>query len=74
VALAVDYPNAKVPDALAKWEPKKDETPADIDLRVREWQLWWKNAIAVQPQKPARQSTTAKTAEAKPGVTSRPLR
>jgi len=39
-----DYPGSKLPEALAKWEPKKDESPGDIDERVRAWQAWWKSA------------------------------
>jgi hypothetical protein len=46
VALAVDYPNTKLADGLAKWEPKKDETPGEIDQRVRQWRLWWMSATA----------------------------
>lgn len=51
VALAVDYPNAKLADGLAKWEPKKDETPGEIDQRVRQWRLWWKSATSTIPAK-----------------------
>lgn len=48
VALTVDYPKAKLSDSLAKWEPKKDETPGEIDQRVRQWHLWWKSATATR--------------------------
>lgn len=44
VALNVDYPKVTIKDALAKWEPKKNDTPADIDQRVREWRAWWSDA------------------------------
>ena len=47
VALSVDYPNTKLADGLAKWEPKKDETPGEIDQRVRQWRLWWKSATSI---------------------------
>ena len=43
-----DYPAAKVPDGLSTWEPKKDESAGDIDVRVRDWHAWWEKA-----QKPA---------------------
>jgi hypothetical protein len=43
VALNVDYPTVKIKDDLSKWEPKKNDTPADIDQRVREWRTWWSN-------------------------------
>jgi hypothetical protein len=43
-----DYRNAKVADSLAKWEPKKDESPGDIDERVRAWQTWWRTATGSQ--------------------------
>jgi len=43
-----DYPTAKVPDGLSTWEPKKDESAGDIDVRVRDWHVWWEKA-----QKPA---------------------
>jgi len=46
-----DYPGVKVPDALAKWEPKKDESPGDIDERVRAWKAWWQTAERKQSPK-----------------------
>jgi hypothetical protein len=39
-----DYPSAALPDTLAKWDPKKDESPGDLDERVRAWQAWWAKA------------------------------
>src|SRR6266849_7314739 len=44
-----DYPGAKLPDTLAKWEPRKDESPGDIDERIRAWQAWWQTAERKQP-------------------------
>jgi hypothetical protein len=44
-----DYPGAKLPDTLAKWEARKDESPGDIDERVRAWQAWWQTAERKQP-------------------------
>lgn len=49
VALNVDYPGIKLAEDLAKWEPKKDETPGDIDRRVRQWQVWWKEVNTKHP-------------------------
>jgi hypothetical protein len=43
-----DYPNAKPADSLSKWEPKKDESPGDIDERVRAWRTWWRTAAGSQ--------------------------
>jgi hypothetical protein len=41
----VDYPKAPAPDkALVGWEPKKDESAADIDHFVRLWNGWWRTA------------------------------
>jgi len=39
-----DYPKTKLPDTLAKWEPKKDESPGDLDERVRAGLVWWREA------------------------------
>jgi hypothetical protein len=39
-----DYPGTAVPEALAKWDPKKDESPGDLDERVRAWRAWWDKA------------------------------
>ena len=39
-----DYPGTAVPEALAKWDPKKDESPGDLDERVRAWRAWWNKA------------------------------
>jgi hypothetical protein len=39
-----DYPSAAVPEPLAKWDPKKDESPGDLDERVRAWHAWWDKA------------------------------
>ena len=47
----VDYPGAKLPDTLAKWEPKKDESPAELDERVRAWQAWWQTAERTPPSR-----------------------
>jgi hypothetical protein len=41
VALNVDYPKVTIKDVIAKWEPKKNDTPGEIDQRVREWRAWW---------------------------------
>lgn len=41
----VDYPKAPPPDkALVGWEPKKNESAADIDRFVRLWAGWWRTA------------------------------
>jgi len=37
---------------IVKWEPKKDETAADIDQRVRQWRAWWSAAQAVSQAQP----------------------
>ena len=52
VALNVDYPKVTIKDALARWEPKKNDTPAEIDQRVREWRAWWSDAQARIPASP----------------------
>lgn len=39
-----DFPAVVIPEGLARWEPKKDESPGDIDARVREWHAWWERA------------------------------
>src|SRR5262249_47644181 len=39
-----DYPKTKLPDTLAKWEPQKDESPGDLDERVRAGLVWWREA------------------------------
>ena len=52
VALNVDYPKVTIKDALARWEPKKNDTPAEIDQRVREWRAWWSDAQARMPASP----------------------
>lgn len=44
-----DYPNAKLSDTLAKWDPKKDESAGDLDERVRAWQAWWQTAARSGP-------------------------
>jgi hypothetical protein len=36
-----DYASVRLPDDLAKWEPKKDEAAGDIDVRVRRFHEWW---------------------------------
>src|SRR5882724_67175 len=41
LALNADYPNAKFPTELEKWEPRKEETPADLDRMVRHSHTWW---------------------------------
>jgi hypothetical protein len=49
LALDADYAGVRVPDALAKWEPRKGETPAEIDRKVGEWRGWWRAASAKYP-------------------------
>ena len=44
-----DYPKAVLPDEVVKWEPKKDETAADIDQRVRRCHEWWRAARQAYP-------------------------
>jgi hypothetical protein len=39
-----DYPRASVNRSLAAWVPAKDESPGDIDGRVRAWEAWWTQA------------------------------
>jgi hypothetical protein len=43
-----DYPSVKPDEFLSKWEPKKDESPGDVDARVRAWQTWWRTAVGSQ--------------------------
>jgi hypothetical protein len=47
-----DYPKPILKEQLRKWEPKPDETPADIDRVVREWQDWWRAAQVNYPPPP----------------------
>lgn len=46
-----DYPKAELPEALSRWDPKKDESPGDLDERVRAWQAWWAKANTPAPKK-----------------------
>jgi hypothetical protein len=41
-----DYPGATPDESLSAWVPAKDETPGDIDMRVRAWHRWWHAANA----------------------------
>ncbi len=38
---AADFPAKPVNVDLAKWTPAKEESPAQLDDRVRAWKLWW---------------------------------
>jgi hypothetical protein len=39
-----EYAATKPDTKLAEWVPAKDESPGDVDARVRLWQQWWEGA------------------------------
>ena len=46
-----DFEDTVLPEELATWVPKKDESPGLIAKQIRDWQSWWKSASSTSGQK-----------------------